>query len=464
MTAAPTDTRRLLDGKTSIPSELRTAEWAMVPQWERERAFYMAGVFQAEILDAFRAEVAAIAQGETSIPQAERRLGEMLAEIGYAPLPGQEGTIKDLRTWRRMRVALRTNVELLQGWALKEEGMTRGAMMAFPAWELIRRFKVKAPRDNPAWDARFVIAGGEIRGGRMIAMKDSLVWQELGNFEDGLGVDYPPFAWGSGMRWKAVGFREAKALGVIPEGWQPPPRRPVSSPNENLQMTPQVSEPALREAMEKRFKGMAEWHGDTLVFTDPNGTRPMTGEKLVEIWEKGMPPAFEDLPGKGLGQMDSALRWLGDHEEFRDANGTNAWDDLLRLAGRIISRPVERLWRGMAMSTEKLDEFLRDAGKTYTTRASFPLESWTDSAGAAATYARTGGKGWSVILEVNNPRHAADFSALARAFAKQAKKQPTPPLVMEREWVYATGRKFKVVKQTKHAATRTVHLKLEEMP
>lgn len=436
----------------------------MVPQWERERAFYMAGVTQAEILDAFRDEVAAIAQGETSIPQAERRLGEMLAEIGYTPEPGQEGTIKDLRTWQRMRVALRTNVELLQGWADKERGMTRGAIMAAPAWELIRRFKRNVPRDNPAWEARFVIMGGEIRDGRMIAMKESLVWQELGNFEDGLGVDYPPFAWGSGMRWKEVGFREAKALGVIPDGWQPPPRRPVSSPNENLQTTPKVSEPALREALSKNLKGMAEWNKDTLVFTDPNGTRPLPAEKLVEIWGKGMPARFEDLPGKGLGQMDSALRWLGDHEEFRDANGTNAWDDLIRLANRITSRPVDTLWRGMAMSTEKLNEFLGKISKGYTVRPEFPLESWTASQAAAATYARTGGGGWSVMIRVANPRKAADFSALARAYSGKISKQPSPPVATESEWVFTTGRKFKVLRTIKDTDKRTVQITLEELP
>lgn len=458
------DARNLMDGKLSIPSELRTAEWAMLPQWLRERAFYMAGVSEAEILQKFRDQAAKIAQGEASVEESRKQLEQFLTGIGYAPKPGQEGTIKDLTSLRRIQVSLRTNVDLLQGWGQKERGKKTGAMTAFPAWELIRVMPRNTPRNNPAWDARFVLCGGVIREGRMIAMKDSPVWLELGNFSDGLGVDYPPFAWGSGMGWKAIGFREAKSLGVIPDGWKPPASKPVSSSNETLQCTPQVTERTLRDDLARRMKGLAEWKGDKFIFTDPNGTRPMTGEKLAEIWGRGMPPAFSDLPGGGLMQMDAAIRWLGDHEEFRDANGTNAWDDLLRLAGRLISSPVERLWRGMAMPTEKLDEFLRDFAKTYTTRASFPLESWTDSAAAAAAYARTGGKGWSVILDVVNPAGAADFSALSRAFSKQVSKQPSPPLATESEWVYPTGRGFKVIKITKDTASRTVHLTLEEQP
>ena len=298
----------------------------------------------------------------------------------------------------------------------------------------------------------------------MIAMKDSPVWQELGNFADGLGVDYPPFAWGSGMGWKAIGFREAKALGVIPDGWKPPPSKPVSSPNETLQCAPQVSDRTVRDELARRMKGLAEWQGDKFVFTDPNGTRPSPPEKLVDMWSRGMPDVFSDLPGGGLMQMDAAIRWLGNHEDFRDANGTNAWDDLLRLAGRIVSSPVERLWRGMAMPTEKLDEFLRISARIYTTRDSFPLESWTDSSAAAATYARTGGKGWSVILDVAAPQGASDFSVLARTYAKHVSKQPTPPLVTESEWAYPTGKSFKVLKITKDTADRTVHITVEELP
>ena len=278
-------------------------------------------------------------------------------------------------------------------------------------------------------------------------------------------MDYPPFAWGSGMGWKAVSYSQAEALGVIPADWSPPPQSPPESPNASLQSNPAIADRALRNEISSRLRGLAEWRKDTLVFTDPNGSRPTAPEALVATWAKGMPDAFHDLPGKGLMQQQSALRWIADHEDLRDANDQNVWDDLLRLATRLISRPVEHLYRGMAMSTEKLDEFLRLLEpKIYQTRREYPLESWTDSPAAAANYARTGGKGWSVLLSVAKPTRAADFSAFARAYSGRITKQTSPPLVTESEWVYTTGRKFKVLATTKDTSTRTVRIELEERP
>lgn len=94
------------------------------------------------------------------------------------------------------------------------------------------------------------------------------------------------------MGWKAIGFREAKELGVIPEGWTPPPRQPATSPYAGLETTPKISGRALREELARRMKGMAEWQGDKFVFTDPNGSRPMAPEKLVEVWSRGLPKRF----------------------------------------------------------------------------------------------------------------------------------------------------------------------------
>jgi hypothetical protein len=44
------------------------------------------------------------------------------------------------------------------------------------------------------------------------------VWGELGasgNFDDALDVDYPPFAFNSGMRWREVSRGECNALGIV---------------------------------------------------------------------------------------------------------------------------------------------------------------------------------------------------------------------------------------------------------
>jgi len=51
----------------------------------------------------------------------------------------------------------------------------------------------------------------------MVALKSSGIWQALGDFEDGLGNPYPPFAFNSGMILQDVERDEAVKLGVIDE-------------------------------------------------------------------------------------------------------------------------------------------------------------------------------------------------------------------------------------------------------
>lgn len=459
------DAWNLLNAKLSVPSELRTAQWSRLPQWLRERSFYMAGVAQAELLDAFRSEVSLIAQGAASIPEAEKRLSQYLAASGYQPAPGQENTIKDLSFWRRMRVSLRTNSELLNGWGQQQRGLQRGALMAFPAWELVRINPRTTPRD---WETRWTLSGGKIYAGRLIAMKDSPLWLELGSFEDGLGVNYPPFAWGSGMGWKAVPFSLAKQLGVIPAGWAPPPPSPLSSPNASLQSTPQISDRSLREELARRMRGLAEWKGESLVFTDPNGTRPSDPASLVATWAKGMPDTFHDLPGQGLMQRHALKLWSEDHDSFTreidTKTGADAkpapgrldlFDDLWRLFGRLLPMPGDTpVWRGMSWSQRQGDQpwqgfrsFLADLEKSgvYVPNPNKPADSWSVAQSGARKYAKA--NRYQVTMVCESHHSAKDISPLVRSLRGElSNPDPAHPLVTDGETVFANGARFRVVK------------------
>jgi hypothetical protein len=75
--------------------------------------------------------------------------------------------------------------------------------------------------------------------GRMIALKDSEIWQALGDGEDGstdtLGNPFPPFAFLSGMGVRDIGYTEAVALGVIEPGEKVEPQKldyPQPSPRD----------------------------------------------------------------------------------------------------------------------------------------------------------------------------------------------------------------------------------------
>jgi hypothetical protein len=107
----------------------------------------------------------------------------------------------------------------MAGAGQKFRGEHADMLPSYPAWELVRVMPVMVPRD---WPSRWTIAGGKFAiGGRMIALKGDPIWGELGsydNFPDALGVDYPPFAFNSGMGWKAVSTEECQRLGITGPG------------------------------------------------------------------------------------------------------------------------------------------------------------------------------------------------------------------------------------------------------
>lgn len=86
-----------------------------------------------------------------------------------------------------------------------------------PCWEIMRDEFRKEPRD---WDARWQQAANAVmwqgvakNTDRMIAYKDSPIWNELGTgFDDSIGNPYPPFFWGSGMGWEIVTAEEIEGL------------------------------------------------------------------------------------------------------------------------------------------------------------------------------------------------------------------------------------------------------------
>jgi hypothetical protein len=104
----------------------------------------------------------------------------------------------------------------------------------WPALELFRAEDRLRPRGDPSYKGDASIGWGDRwqeaarasgdddalacyqKFGRMVALKDSPIWDELGNeWEDSLGNPFPPFAFGSGMDVEQIGREEAIALGLM---------------------------------------------------------------------------------------------------------------------------------------------------------------------------------------------------------------------------------------------------------
>lgn len=352
-----------LHGKASVPSDLRTADWQRVPVELRERSFFLAGVSEAEILQQFRDEAQSVAAGQTSYSESRARLHDYLQAAGYRPEPGQEGTIKDLRTARRQTVALQTNVEAAR--AFGQWKRQQGALAAFPAVRYFRARQAMVPRDWPArWRAALAATttAGAAPGhteGDLVALANHPLWTHPGFNQ--LGSPWPPFAFGSGMMTSPVSRAEAADLGLlrgdIAAMLQPQDR----SFNETLQTHPAVTSQPLRAALADHLQGFAEWHGDTLLFTDPNGTRPGAADQ-VGRWITAPLPVD---PGTGQPfpshQRDALQALADDPGGFVNPRSRHRdqWQDLRRLIQRVAGPEQSRsLLRGLAQAGDDPDSLL----------------------------------------------------------------------------------------------------------
>lgn len=200
--------------KALVESGIASKEWSYIQAGLRERAFFSARISEAKILHALRGEVSKVASGDKSASEVRRDIREYLEKVGYAPHPGEEGTIKDLFSRARLDVIIKTNVDQARGWAQHLEATTSGALEAFPAYELVRVEEREQPRN---WAAKWAAAGGQFYGSRMIALKTDSIWTRISAFDN----PYPPFDFNSGMGVADVSRSECLALGVISEDDEP---------------------------------------------------------------------------------------------------------------------------------------------------------------------------------------------------------------------------------------------------
>lgn len=236
-------------GKKKMPTSMTTAELRQLSQAFREQSFYSAQTMFEDVLDNYQKEIellinpqirldpervtAANPQGETffstDMGSIRERTKELLRESRYQP--DKPGQITDLSSDARINLIINTNRDLAWGNGYKRQGNDELSLDNFPAWQLYRLESRKEPRD---WPERFQTAGERCGqedgwlltdGGGMFALKNHPIWAELGNsgtFDDALDVDYPPFAFNSGMWVTEVSRAECEAIGLIEPGQEAP--------------------------------------------------------------------------------------------------------------------------------------------------------------------------------------------------------------------------------------------------
>ena len=389
----------ILAAKVPVASEMRSAQWSAVPTWVRERAYFMAAVDRAAVLDGFQEAVAGMERGELSLAEARKRIRSVLDRHGYEAEPGEEGTIKDLRAMHRQNVALETNLLQVQGfsrWARQQ-----ATLADWPAQQLVRERMATAPRNWGAGDpqnaatkeleTRWTRAiaettqDGATGPERMVALVNHPVWAALSRF----GTPYPPFDFNSGMGIEPIDAEEAEELGILPGEDASEEHKEMMKPrdvslNETLEAAPEIRTQAVRTELAEHVQGLARWEteaGEPIIgaeelaaaekpvlrFTDPNGTQRHTAAELAEMWE-ALP---EEIPAL---QRDAIQDWLTNEEGDGPKPGSDAWSDLVRGVARVWPeagtgfRDITAIWESLGGGMEGFDEPIRVRGILYKMR------------------------------------------------------------------------------------------------
>lgn len=186
---------------------------------------------------------------QLSIPEAKHQLRKKFEELGVTVEDsGKTGTIQDPQSDARLQLIVTTQEELAQGYGRFIANQDEDLLNLWPCQELLRISPSLVQRD---WKARWRQCGGHLYDGRMIALKNSDVWDRLGDsttFPDALGNPYPPFAFNSGMGVEDVSRSEAERLGVIAPH-TPAPRPRERSLAEDVKASPANFDDSIRLAL-----------------------------------------------------------------------------------------------------------------------------------------------------------------------------------------------------------------------
>ncbi len=228
--------RRLL-ARGLLPTSLGTDDLRALDVGLKRRASFSARIENLQALQKINDVVKELIRGispedealrgkkplQMSVAEARFQVRKTFKELGVTVTDsGDVGTIKDPQSDQRINLIVSTQEQLAQGYGHFIAGHDPDILDVWPCQELVRVVDAEEPRD---WEARWKRVGGQLYAGRMIALKNSDIWDRLGDpaiFKDGLGNPYPPFAFGSGMRVEDVSRDEAEELGVIARGTPAP--------------------------------------------------------------------------------------------------------------------------------------------------------------------------------------------------------------------------------------------------
>lgn len=245
-----------------LPTDFRTRLLSEIPAELRERAVFSAGVSNVEFLQQISDSVDELLDGKTDKATKRAELKQLLARLEYRPFEGEEGTLTDLSSDRRLNLILDTNLQLAQGAGTFKQGQEAAVLAQWPAEEIFDTNPGQT-ENRRNWAQRWTELGGEFYdGGRMIAKKGDPILTRISFF----GLPYGPLALNSFWERQDVSRDEAIELGVMTDAEADALLPQSRDFNTDLQASPEVRDAALKEALIESLGGIGQFVGGVLRF------------------------------------------------------------------------------------------------------------------------------------------------------------------------------------------------------
>lgn len=274
----------MLSGKVPVGSGMSSREWEALQAEIKLRAMFAARVEDERVLvemqERLQARIALVKKDGRTMDRGVfiEEIREELRKSGYKRGDAKRGSLRDLKSTRRLGLIWDMNLAQAQGYAKWKSDMDPDILDAVPAQELIR---VRAKVEIRDWPLVWADHGGKFYGepgpdyprapGRMIALKTDPIWKWISRFK----TPWPPFEWGSGMGLKNVRRADAETLGVLAPGAR---LIPLAVPfNAGHEMSAKGVPESGRESLRSAFGDAIRFDGDRVLLQ--RETSPETYEQ-----------------------------------------------------------------------------------------------------------------------------------------------------------------------------------------
>ncbi len=424
----PRNSDKYQASKQLLPTDLRSKEMSFLDRQLRERAFWSAGVENAKILSDIQSSIREVISGNFSETEARLKINETLNKHNYKAPVGTEGGIKDMYSYSRQKVLIKTNVEMANGYAQLEEAQE--FIEDYPCFELVRAGRARVPRDWINGNDRWLANGGKLYNGRMIAEINDPIWVKISRF----GNPYPPFDFNSSMVLDEISRKEAISLGVIAKDAEPKERAITPSINENLETKINAPEELLKK-VEESFAGFAKRDGNKITFTDPNGTKPYSAKDIVNIiGASNLPNIYGGKDGSQYLQKNAFVKWIDDSHSQRYNPNLDITEDIGRLFERI--EPMKEdstIYRGLSFSSKDDENYKKLMAQiennTFRTDS---FNSCTTDYSVAESFASK--NSFQVVLEFKKHNTAKDLKYLVGKYYDMASEEKEVMLLHKKSY------------------------------